>query len=73
MTNINVIMQDEKVTQLEFEKEALLQFLRSIEEVAAKKGELDAQQVVTAIKQFRGQIESGVVFSKRIKPEMVRE
>jgi len=73
MANIRVILQQEKVDRLEHEKSFLLTILRDIEDMASR-GELtDQQMVASGIKQIRGQIESGEVHRKDIKPGLVRK
>jgi hypothetical protein len=63
--------QDEEIKRLEHEKAFLLAMLRDIEDMADR-GELDSQQVSVAIRQVRGQLESGEVLRKNLKPGLKR-
>lgn len=71
MANISVILQDEKIAELEHENSFLKALLRDIENMA-NRGELDAQMVAAGISQIRSQIQSGEIHRKNIKPGLVR-
>lgn len=61
-----------ELVKLEKEKEYLLRLIADIEK-AADNGSFDIQQVVSAIKQLRNQIETGQIHRAKIQPGLVRE